>query len=80
MKTLTRLILLAKISSPLFMLYGELGIMPLKLIINNKIICFWARLISGKQRKLLYLLYELMLWDSNINGFEYNWIKTLKLY
>ena len=50
--------------------------MPPKFIINQRLIRFWARLISGKQRKLSYLLYELMLWDSNINVFVYNWIKN----
>ena len=55
-----RHIIPAKISTPLFMIYGELVRMPLKLIINQRIIRFWARLISGKHRKLSYLLYELI--------------------
>ena len=39
-----RHILPAKTSTPFFMIYGELGRMPIKLIINQTIIPFLARL------------------------------------
>ena len=44
-----RRILPARKSTPTFILYGELGRMPLKLIIYQRIISLWALIITGKQ-------------------------------
>ena len=38
------------------MLYGELGRKPLALIIQQRIIGFWAQIISGKQTKISFLM------------------------
>ena len=44
-----RHILPVKKGTQLFMLYGELGRKPLGLIFQQRIIGFWARIISNKQ-------------------------------
>ena len=73
-----RRILPEKMSTPTFMLYGELGRMPLKLIINQRIISFWDRIITGKQTKVSALLHELMLWDSTVKGLSYKWTRNIE--
>ena len=44
-------------STPLYMLYAELGRMPLEVTIITCIIGFWNKLICGKDTKLSFLLY-----------------------
>jgi hypothetical protein len=73
-----RHILPVKKGTPFFMLYGELGRMPVELIIHRRMICYWARVISGKQSKLSLLLYKAMIKDNNINGINYKWITFIK--
>ena len=52
--------------------------MPIELTIYRRMVCYWARLISGKQSKLSTLLYKIMLNDHLTNGTNYNWINTVK--
>lgn len=37
--------------------YGELGVNPLDVIINCRMLNFWARLITCKRSKLSYIMY-----------------------
>ena len=67
-----------KKATPIVMLYGELGRMPIELTIYRRMVCYWARLISGKQSKLSALLYKIMLNHNLTNGTNYNWINTVK--
>jgi hypothetical protein len=76
--TFMRRILPLKKSTPLYMLYGELGRKPLKFLIQQKIISFWARIVTGKQTKISFLLHELMLRDQFLNGHNYTWINNIK--
>ena len=60
------------------MLYGELGRTPLKLIINQRIIGFWARIVKGKQTNISQLLLlNYLIRDSSENGNSYNWLDNL---
>ena len=47
-------------STPLYMLYAELGRHPLEIIVKKRIIGFWNKLIMGKDTKISYLLYHTM--------------------
>ena len=47
-----------KKSTPLFMLYAELGRYPIEIIIKSRMISFWNRIITGKQSKYSYQLYQ----------------------
>ena len=76
--TFMRRILPLKKSTPLYMLYGELGRKPLKFLIQQKIISFWARIVMGKQTKISFLLHELMLRDQLLNKHNYTWINNIK--
>ena len=60
------------------MLFGELGRLPVEIIIYRRMICYWARLLSGKQLKFSALLYKVMFNDYIVNGTEYKWIITIK--
>ena len=71
-------ILPIKKTTPLFMLYGEHGRRPIKLIIHKRQICYWARVVSGKQSKLSVLLYKIMMKDHIKNETNYKWITAVK--
>ena len=43
-------------STPLFMLYAELGRYPIEIIIKSRMVSFW--ILAGKQEKLSYNLYQ----------------------
>ena len=59
------------------MVYGELGRTPLDILIKSRMISYWGQLITGKQSKLSYKLYMVLL-DLYINN-EYcsQWIKCI---
>ena len=69
-----RKVTLAKKSTPICMLYGELGRIPIQIIIKSRLIGFWNRLLHGRQFKLSYLTYQ-CLYHSNINS---KWLKCVK--
>jgi hypothetical protein len=73
-----RHILPVKRGTPLFMLYGELGRKPLKYIIQQRMISFWARMVSGKRTKSSFLLHQLMLHDSFLYEHNYKWMKHVE--
>ena len=55
-----RTIIQARKSTPLYMIYGELGRYPIKIAIKNKMINYWSRLTNGKHNKLAFILYQKM--------------------
>ena len=64
----------SKKSTALYMLYGELGRMPLQITIKTRIIGYWNRLLQGRQFKLSYLLYQ-FLFNSNT---DFKWPTYVK--
>jgi hypothetical protein len=54
-----KLLLHLKLSTPLYMIYGELGRYPLEIDIKSRIISFWAKLLSGKELQLSKIIYNL---------------------
>ena len=64
----------ARKSTPLYMLYGELGRYPLEIIIKTRMVSFWNKSIMGKEHKLSIEIYRCML-NQNIN---YKWINKIK--
>ena len=47
-------------STPSVMIYGELGIYPLEIEIICGIVGLWFSIISGKQSKLSYVMYQML--------------------
>ena len=70
-----RTITYARKSTPLYMLFGEMGRYPLHINIKYKIISFWLNLVTGKKQKLSYILYNFML--SHYSE-SFNWIANVK--
>ena len=66
-------------STPSYMIYGELGRMPLQTKIQNRVIGFWARILTGKNEKIVFKLYSLQLALFNKqNEFQSNWLTDVK--
>ena len=55
-----KLLLRQKVSTPNFMVYGELGWYPLDIDIKVRMISYWCKLIQGKQSKLSTIQYKLL--------------------
>ena len=65
----------ARKSTPLYMLYGELGRLPLDIIIKTRMINFWYRIITGSQNKFTYILYQKLVSTEGLNS---NWVSCIK--
>lgn len=59
--TFLRKITKARKSTPIYMLHGELGRYPLSILIKCRMLTFWNRLVSGKNTKYAYKIYEYMI-------------------
>jgi hypothetical protein len=64
----------SKKSTPLYMLYGELGRFPLEVIIKARVVKYWSNLLLGSPEKITRLCYEYML-SLDIN---YKWIECIR--
>ena len=62
-------------STPLYMLYGELGRYPLEITIKTRIIGFWTRMITGNQYKFVNFLYQ-KLCQTGVQQFK--WLKNVQ--
>lgn len=65
----------SKQSTPLYMLYAELGRYPPEHIIKTRTIGFWMRILLGKQTKLSYLMYRVLHPDDTV---RYKWTTNVK--
>jgi len=62
------------------MIYGETGATELELIVNQRMVAFWCRLLCGRKSKLSYIMYSLnrkMHYDAG-NAFTSPWIEKLE--
>lgn len=64
----------SKRSTPLSFLYGDLGRVPLEIVIKSRIIQFWCKLLAGKTEKIARKCYEYMLHSNS----SFKWIDTVK--
>ena len=63
------------------MIYGELGIMPLNIDIQTRIISFWSKLIENDNPiKLSITMYTIIYELSNRNRINVNGLAILKKY
>ena len=66
-------------STPSYMIYVELGIMPLNIDIQTKIISFWSRLIETvNPNKFSVAMYTIIFELSNRNRINVKWINNIK--
>ena len=54
-----KILLNLKSSTPNYMVYGETGRMPIDIDIKIRCICFWYKLVCGKQSKISSVVYRL---------------------
>ena len=74
-ENLNRKITKTRKSTPLYMLYAELGGYPLAITIKTRVIGFWNKLICGKFTKLSFLFYQVLKCTENLNS---KWIDHVK--
>ena len=60
-------------STPTYMVYGETGKLPLKYIINKRIISFWGNMLNSKSCKLSFILYKCMLQSKELKTTNNLW-------
>ena len=65
----------ARKSTPLYMLYGELGRLPLDITIKTRMISFWYKILSGSQNKFTFILYQKLI---STPGLNYKWVAQIK--
>jgi hypothetical protein len=46
-----------KTCTPIYIVYGELGRVPMSVHINARMIGFWARIVNGKKEKILAITF-----------------------
>jgi hypothetical protein len=64
----------SKKSTPIYMLYGELGRHPLDIIIKTRMIKYWAKILRSDDSKLTRICYENML----LSVPNFKWINYVK--
>ena len=60
------------------MAYGELGRMPLNIVIQRRVIGFWMRLRNGNTHKLSYIMMQLQLYKLQNSEFRPRWLSNVK--
>lgn len=60
------------------MVYGELGRMPLYLIMHIRTLTFWGRLINGEQTKLSSVMYRLLYRMDMAGTYSSPWLVNVK--
>ena len=73
-----KILLKLKMSTPNYMIYRELGLYPMDTDIKVQIISYWARLLTGKQSKLSFLIYKYMYNLSLSNNINFDQIEFVK--
>jgi hypothetical protein len=53
-------IMKVKKCTPNYIVYGELGRVPMSVHINARMIGFWARIVNGKKEKISRTLYDIL--------------------
>ena len=67
-----------KRSTPSYMIYGELGIMPLYIDIQTRCISFWSKLIENDNpKKLSVMMYRVLFDLSKRNNVTVTWINSI---
>ena len=73
-----KIILKLKTNTPHYMIYGELGLLPLDVDIKTRMISFWGRLMTGNKRKLAYILYKSLKDETSEEDRFSKWINHVK--
>ena len=64
-------------STPIYMVYAELGITPVDVHIKSRMIGFWISVLNKENTRLSKLMYNIMLNESK-QGINFKWINHIK--
>ena len=67
-----------KKTTPNIILYLELGRYPINILIKSRMVGFWQRIINGKQDKIAYRLYKILLSMHERDFFHSKWLLSIK--
>ena len=67
-------ILQVRNSTPSYIIYGELGKLPLKCAIKSRMLKFWSKTVMGKVEKIPYQILNIMIND----GCDYKWVTYIR--
>ncbi|MEW8546895.1 MAG: reverse transcriptase family protein [Candidatus Thiodiazotropha sp.] len=73
-----KFILNLKKSTPSYMIYGELGVYPLKIDIQTRIISFWEKLLDFNSSKLSTMVYKTIHTLYEQGKCKSNWLNNIK--
>jgi hypothetical protein len=76
-KFLRQLLPLRK-STPLYIIYGELGRFPLDVLVKTRTISFWSKLLYGKSAKMSTLIYKLLYNNYAVHKLDVKWLLNVK--
>ncbi len=65
-------------STPAYMLYGELGLLPLKFEVQKRMLGYWGRLVTSSHDKIAHILYKIMLSEVTTSSKTYMWITCIE--
>ena len=68
----------SKKSTPIYILYAELGCKPIAISIKKQNDRYWLKIINSKNSKLLNLLYNILLHEYNAGVFQHKWIHCIR--
>ena len=77
-KKFLKLVLNVKMTTCTNMVFAELGVFPLYTVIQTRMVVFWSRLISGKSKKLNYILYKHILKLHEVGKEVSPWLAKIK--
>ena len=66
-----------KKSTPLYMIYAELGVTPISIHIKSRMIGYWLNLVNSEDSKLSKTMYNIMKSELHL-GPDYKWLKIIK--
>ena len=64
-------------SNPNFMIYGEVGIYPMPVYIELRMINFWSKMVNGNDSKIANILYKYMFLKNSQNQYKSDWLKFI---
>ena len=74
-----KIILNVKKSTANYMVYGELGRYPLRVLIYSRLIKFWAKIITpSNMNKISFILYQIQLNQLNNGKKKCKWLGFVK--
>ena len=68
-------IMKVKKCTPNYIVYGELGRVPMSVHINARMVGFWARIVNGKKEKISKTLYDILYQLDLCDVYHSKWLK-----